>query len=242
MSTPALNEHTFEKINCAIDESIPAEASVMTLNGTINKSLILLSSVILTSLITYKFPLPAVVYWAVILIALIVGIIICYKPHKAPTLSPVYAVLEGLSIGSLSGLVDRVCEDHIAIQAVLCTLAVVFAMLAAYRFGIIQVNKTFRTILHGAVYGVLLYYTFLIFTSLCGLYIAPLYCGTWAMVIDLIICGIAAFCLAEDFDNIRIGIESQAPKWVEWYCSYALMVTIIWIYLQILRLLASRRR
>lgn len=254
MSNPALNARTFENfkisqtipddsngINNMINEALPYNAQAMSYNGTINKSLTLLTVVVLCSLVSYHCNLPIILNTVGVIAAFILGIFICYKPHLAPCLAPLYGICEGVAIGILSKLID-LAYGHVALEAVMCTMAVVFSMLAAYRLGIIKVTATFRTFFTGAIYGVLIYYIFLLFTSLCGVYFVPLYSGPASIIINLIICGIASFSLAMDFEDIKQGVECHAPKYMEWYCAYGLMVTIIWIYIEILKLLAASRR
>ncbi|MDO5295396.1 MAG: Bax inhibitor-1/YccA family protein [bacterium] len=257
MSNPVLNTEYFKQytqgtddsefadspdLNNIIDESIPYSAQAMTLAGTINKTITLLAIVVLTSLVTYHLPLPYFFFLGLGLLTVILAYLICRDPQQTPVLAPIYAFLEGLTVGSLSGLIDRAYNANIAIDAVLCTMAVIFAMLTAYRLGIIKVTKTFRTIVCGATMGILIYYILLLVAELCGWYVTTLDFGPWALISNGIICGIAAFNLAVDFDDIKNGIKYHAPKFLEWYCAFGLMVTIIWIYIEILRLLAVRRR
>lgn len=229
-------------LNNIIDESIPDSAQAMTLAGTINKTVTLLAIVALSSLVTYHLPLPFFFFLGLGVFTVILAYLICRDPQQTPVLATIYAFLEGLTVGSLSGLIDRAYNANIAIDAVLCTMAVIFAMLTAYRLGIIKVTKTFRTIVCGATMGILLYYIFLLVAELCGCYITTLDYSPWALIINVVICGIAALNLAIDFDNIKNGIKYQAPKVFEWYCAFGLMVTIIWIYIEILRIMAARRR
>ncbi|MBQ7567580.1 Bax inhibitor-1/YccA family protein [bacterium] len=240
MSSPVLNEETFNRFEFITDETIPDHARHMTLSGTINKAAFLLAIVIAASLISYNITMPIGLTLALIPITLILAIMIYFKPQHAPWLSSLYCGAEGLILGEISSYASET-YDGVVGEAIFCTMAVVFAMLAAYRFGIIKVNNTFRSVIYGATMGIALYYLFMLITRLFGLYITALHVGPIAIITNIVICGIAAFNLAIDFDNIKIGVDSNAPKLMEWYCAYSLMVTIIWVYIEILRLLGRRR-
>ena len=132
--------------------------------------------------------------------------------------------------------------DGIVGQAIFATFAVTFVMLGIYRSGLIKVNNKLRGVIVGATFAVLLLYLGDILVQLfAGHGLGFVHYGPISIIISLVICGIAAFNLLLDFDLITRGVAARAPKFMEWYCAYGVMVTIIWLYLEILKLLGRRK-
>ena len=173
----------------------------------------------------------------------IVAIIISFKPNLAQYLAPVYAVLEGLFLGAISAMFNQAFAESapgIVMNATLLTILTAFAMLVVYRTGLIKVNDKFIRIITTAVGAIALYYFVNIILSMFGVNLVMLHnSGPLSIGISLVIIGVAAFSLLLDFNFIEKASQQGAPKYMEWYGAFALMVTLIWLYLEILKLLAK---
>ncbi len=220
----------------------------MTLEGTVNKSFLLLVVLMACAL----WPWSQVVAGNLqavggemmlgLIGGLILALIVSFKPTTAPYLAVPYAALEGLVLGGISAQFN-LRYPGIAIEAVAATFAVAFVMLVLYRTRIIRVTDRFRHMVVGATLGIVLLYAaswILGFFHVAVPFInggGPLGIGFSVLVV-----GIAAFNLALDFDMIEQGAAGGAPKFMEWYGAFALMVTLVWMYLEMLRLLAKIQR
>ena len=220
----------------------------MTIQGAVNKSFLLLVVLMVCALWPWSQAaagnLQAV--GAEMMLGLIGGLvlalIVSFKPTTAPYLSVPYAALEGLVLGGISAQFN-LRYPGIAIQAVGATFAVTVIMLMLYRMRIIRVTNRFRAMVIGATGGIFLLY---LATWILGFFhvavpfinaATPLGIGFSVLVV-----GIAAFNLALDFDMIERGAAAGAPKYMEWYGAFALMVTLVWMYLEMLRLLTKIQR
>ena len=173
--------------------------------------------------------------------ALGVAFLTAFKPHLARFTSPVYALLEGLVVGAISHVFDAQW-DGIVLQAVGATVGVFAVMLALYGLRIIRVTDRFRRIVIGATLGVVLLYGVSLLFSLFGSTPSFLYDSSLLGIgLSVLVAGIAAFNLALDFDMIEKGSNMGAPKYMEWYGAFGLLVTLVWLYLELLRLLARLR-
>jgi uncharacterized YccA/Bax inhibitor family protein len=241
---PVLNDKTFS------GQTRPAALGErMTLQGAINKSFLLLVVLLASALWPWSQYLAtgdASAAGSSILIGALggfaVGLIISFKPTTAPYLATPYAALEGLAIGGLSALLER-RYPGIAIQAVGLTFGVLAVLLAAYSMRLIRVTQQFRTIVIGATGAIALLY---VVTMVLGLFHvnvpvlndpSPL-----GIIVSLVICGVAAMNLVLDFDLVESGVAQGAPRYMEWYCAFGLLVTLVWLYMEILRLLSKIRR
>jgi uncharacterized YccA/Bax inhibitor family protein len=220
----------------------------MTLAGVINRSAVLLLLVAgtATGVWAYSNSNPSVVYPMVMIGALggfAVAMVTSFKREWSPVTSPVYAVLEGLFIGGIS-LVMEQRFPGLVLQAVLLTFGVMFALLAAYQTRIIRPSETFKSVIVGATFGIVIVYLVSMVMQLFFHTEIPLINGSGPMGIafSLVVVGIAALNLVLDFDFIENGVASGAPKWMEWYAAFALTVTLVWLYIEILRLLSKMRR
>jgi uncharacterized YccA/Bax inhibitor family protein len=220
----------------------------MTLAGVINRSVILLLLVAgtATGVWAYSNSHPSVIYPMVMIGALggfAVAMVTSFKRDWSPVTSPVYAVLEGLFIGGIS-LVMEQRFPGLVLQAVLLTFGVMFALLAAYQTRIIRPSETFKSVIVGATFGIVIVYLVSMVMQLFFHTEIPLINGSGPMGIafSLVVVGIAALNLVLDFDFIENGVASGAPKWMEWYAAFALTVTLVWLYIEILRLLSKMRR
>ena len=189
---------------------------------------------------------------------LILALIISFKPKTAPVLAPIYAAAEGLFLGAFSlvvgGMVAGATQEGTAVsmgqtlvlQAITLTFAIVFAMLGLYAFRIIRPGAVFRSVVLTAVGGAILFGLVAFVMALLGnntliaLY-SPTNGGMVSVGFSLLLVGIASLCLILDFQMIDQGVQSGAPKYLEWYGGFALLVTIVWLYVELLRLLAKLR-
>jgi len=214
----------------------------MRLEGVINKTGILL--VLCTAAGTYSWTHPAL-QGPLILIGLIGGLIAClvgtFKPSTTPITAPLYAVLEGLCLGAISQMTELRWPGIVG-NAILLTLGVLGFMLALYAFRIIRVTDGMVKGIFAATAAVCLVYVVDMVLNLCGVHMPYIHeSGLVGIGLSLVIVGIAAFNLLVDFRIIEDRIQSQSPRYMEWYCGMALLVTLVWLYLEILRLLSKMR-
>jgi uncharacterized YccA/Bax inhibitor family protein len=221
----------------------------MTLQGSINKSFLLLVVLLAGAFWPWSQYLTtgdASVVGTPLLVGafggFILAMIISFKANLAPVLSVPYAALEGLALGSISALLER-RYPGIAIQAVGLTFAVFAVMLVAYKLNIIRATERFRSIVIGATGAIALVY---IVSMVLGFFhvAVPLLNSSspLGIVVSLVIVGVAALNLILDFDFIESGAAQGAPRYMEWYAAFGLLVTMVWLYLEILRLLSKMRR
>jgi uncharacterized YccA/Bax inhibitor family protein len=220
----------------------------MTLTGVIHRSVLLLLLVTgsAAGVWAYSNAHPAIISPAVMIGALggfVVGIATSFKRSWAPVMAPIYAILEGLFIGGIS-LVMEQRFPGLVLQAVLLTFGVAFALLAAYQSRIIRPSETFKSVIVGATFGIAAVYLLSMVLQLFFHNGIPLIhdSGPVGIIFSLVVVGIAALNLVLDFDFIESGVASGAPKWMEWYAAFALAVTLVWLYIEVLRLLAKMRR
>ena len=174
---------------------------------------------------------------------LIVAIVLMFKKEWSPFLAPAYALLEGLFVGAISASYNFVFAEKapfIIIQAVGLTMGVCIAMYLLYSFKIIRATQKFKAIVITATAGLAIFYLITFILSFFGISIPFLHEGsTFGIIFSLIVVGLAALNLIIDFDMIETGSELGAPKFMEWYGAFGLMVTVVWLYLEILRLLSK---
>lgn len=218
-----------------------------TISGTTTKSLLLVAVTLITgyfsmiytlSEILYTYQTPNVLIYGSAIAALIVAVITIFKPRTAPITAPIYAILEGVALGSLSAVFE-LKYPGIASTAVLSTFVVVITMLALWKFKIIVPTARFRSILTGAIAGVAMVYLLNVVLRLFGINFLPT-SGAMSIGISLIVCAIAAFSLVLDFDDIEYAVNQGLPKYYEYYNAFSLLVTICWLYVEILKLLSRR--
>jgi len=242
-SNPALNTGAFSKMEQA------TRGEGMTIDGAIAKTGIL----ILLSLITAGWTWvrfyasggnPAAVspfMMAGVFGGFILALATIFKREWAPITAPMYALAEGLFIGGVTALFEA-NYPGIAIQASALTFGTLVAMLVAYRSGFIQVTQGFRLGLLAATGGIALVYFGAILLSFFGVSVSFIYQGGFFGIgFSLFVVTIAALNLVLDFDLIEQGSHHNLPKYMEWYCGFALMVTLIWLYIEFLRLLSKAR-
>lgn len=222
----------------------------MTARGTINKFGFLFLMVIAGAAFTWhlysqgKDQTMMPLMFAGVFGGLITAIIISFKPKWAPFLAPAYGLLEGLFIGALSAIMNDVFAESypgIVIQAVGLTLGVAIAMFLLYNFRIIQPTQKFKSVVISATMGIAIFYGISLLLRLFGVQMDFLHMGNNSLLgigISLFVVVIAALNLILDFDMIEQGAEMGAPKYMEWYGAFGLLVTIVWLYVEMLRLLS----
>jgi uncharacterized YccA/Bax inhibitor family protein len=242
---PALTADTFQKVRPYDDVD-----SVMTLQGTVNKSAILLFLVFIASGWTWHLyyqapdPNPAVVYpWMIagIVGGLIFAFITIFKMEWAPITAPIYALLEGLAIGGLSAIAEAKFPG-IVLQAVGLTFGTLLALLAAYTSRLVKPTENFKLGIVAATGGIFLVYLATFILGFFGVAVPYIHGnGLIGIGFSVFVVIIAALNLVLDFDFIEGGVNKGAPKYMEWYGAFGLMVTLIWLYIEILRLLMKIR-
>lgn len=245
-ANPALSEAVFRNAGLAATDR-------MTIEGTVNKSALLIAIVFACAYFSWQsaYPggwaegsLPVIPGWYLpaILIAFVVSLVIIFKKTTAPMLAPVYAVLEGAALGALSALFEFRFPG-IVIQAVLCTMGTFLALLLAYRSGLIKATANFKLGVVAATGGIAIVYLIDLGLMFFGIRMPMIHeGGAIGIMFSLVVTVIAALNLVLDFDFIEQGAAQGAPKYMEWYAAFGLLVTLVWLYLEILRLLGKSRK
>ncbi|MFZ0393360.1 MAG: Bax inhibitor-1/YccA family protein [Terracidiphilus sp.] len=248
-SNPALGENTFRNVAGGGYGGAIDAAARMTLNGTVHKTGILLVCAFASAAWTwYRFmatgdPAAAGGLMTIGLIGgFICAIVTVFKKEWSPVTAPLYALLEGLALGGISAVINA-RYPGIALEAVGITFGVLFALLLAYTARIIKVTRKFALGIFAATGGIMLFY---LAQMLLGFFHIPLLPstngnGVIGIGFSLFVAAIAALNLVLDFDFIERGVNYGAPKYMEWYGAFGIMVTLVWLYLEILRLLTKLR-
>ena len=247
-SNPALGENTFRGLSSAQYGGVIDESTRMTLSGTINKTGILLLCVVATAAWTWRLFLQSRNFADVeplmlvgVFGGLIVAMVTVFKKEWSPVTSPIYALLEGLFLGGVSALLEQ-SYPGIAIQAVSLTFGTLFVMLLAYRSGLIPVTQKLRMGIVAATGGIMVFYLLQMLMGFFGFQFTSINgSGFIGIGFSLFVVAIAALNLVLDFDFIEHGVEAGAPKYMEWYGAFGIIVTLVWLYLEILRLLSKLR-
>ena len=214
----------------------------MTIGGTVNKTF--LSLLILVGSAYYSWTnigIANILVLPSIVISLIVAIITIRNKHWSPTTVPIYAVLQGIFLGVISNVFNSMYEG-IVITAVSYTLCILFALLSIYRLGLIKATENFKLGIAAATGGIALLYIINFVMSFFGSGIPLMDINNASMMsigFSVFVIIIAALSLVVDFDFIEEGAEKGAPKYMEWFGAFGLMVTLVWLYLEILKLLAK---
>jgi len=243
MANPMLNSKTFSGAR------VMPGAETMSIEGTANKTgLLLLICLATASWIwtqTYNTIDPTVArpwMYGGLFGGLILAFVTIYRPQWAPITSPLYAALEGLALGGISALYATAIPG-ILVQAVCLTFGTLFVMLLAYRSGVIRATPRFRKVIGIAMGAILLYYVATMVMGLFGVNTSYFNAGgTLGILVSVVIVAVAALRMVLDFDMIARGVQEGAPKAMEWYGAFALVVGLIWLYLEILNLLAKVNR
>lgn len=242
---PTLSE---QKFTSTILDNVIDHSNSMTIKGTLNKFGFLFLMVLGTSFYSWKEyanggnVMPLILTGAIG--GLIVAIVVSFKKEWSPYLAPLYALLEGLFVGAVSAYYNYAFADkapNIVINAVGLTFGVAIAMYFLYSFRIIKATEKFKSVIITATVGIAIFYLLVFVLRLLGLENMPfLHEGSvFGIIFSLFVVTIAALNLILDFDMIERGAELGAPKYMEWYGAFGLVVTIVWLYLEILRLLSK---
>ncbi|WP_145039625.1 Bax inhibitor-1/YccA family protein [Paenibacillus sp. Y412MC10] len=234
---PTLNEDTFEKSGYYNNQE------TMTIGGTVNKSFMLLALLIGAAVISWVMffngyeVFPFMIGGAIG--GFVLALIISFVPKAAPYLAPIYAILEGFFLGALSAHYEYLYYG-ITLQAALLTMCIFLGMLLAYRTGLIRATPGFKKGIIAATIGIALVYLFSMVLGLFGVTVPYLHDSTPIGIgISVVIIIIAALNFVLDFNFIEEGAQHGAPKYMEWYGSFGLLVTLVWLYIEIIRLLAK---
>lgn len=247
---PALKESTF--LDLGSGTVVSRDAGAMTLNGTVNKTGILLLLSVLTAAFAWTQSVvtgpdgtpmvaPGVTVYALggAIGGFILALVTVFKKTWSPVTAPLYALVEGFFLGAISAVFE-LKYPGIVFQAVLLTFGTLGALLAAYRSGLIRATENFKLGVVAATGGIALVYLVSMGLRLFGKDIPLIHeSGLVGIGFSLFVVVIAALNLVLDFDFIESGVEAGAPKYMEWYGAFGLMVTLVWLYIEFLRLLAK---
>ncbi len=235
-------------LKSSVFEGLREDASRMTINGTITRTLILLVLVVSSALFTWSKVMAGDVAGAVPWMigggigGLVFCLITCFAQRAAPITAPIYAVCEGLLLGALSAFMQARYKG-IVLEAVLLTIGTLFGLLLAYRTGLVRATEKFKMGVIAATIGIAVVYLISMVMRMFGTNIPYIHdSGTIGICFSLFVVVIAALNLVLDFDFIEQGEAAGAPKYMEWYAAFGLMVTLIWLYIEFLRLLSKLRR
>jgi uncharacterized YccA/Bax inhibitor family protein len=239
-ANPALHGKTFKIANTT--------GNVMTLSGTVNKTAILLAFIVASGYWSWNVYLKDVanetnnvmpLMIAGIIGSLIAAIVTIFKKQWAPISAPIYALFEGLALGGISAMYNAKFNG-IVVQAVGLTLGILASLLVAYKSGLIKPTENFKLGIVAATGGIFVVYLVSFVLGMFGTGIPMIHgSGLVGIGFSIVVVIIASLNLVLDFDFIEEGVENGAPKYMEWYGAFGLMVTLVWLYLEILRLLAK---
>lgn len=241
-SNPTLSEKAFS-------ESVSGMEQPMTMQGTVNKCAILLALVCVPGFFVWQKVMSnptSAMPWVIggFITGFVLCLITCFKREWSPVTAPLYAMAQGLALGGISAMYETQFNG-IVTQAVLLTVGTLLAMLALYTMRIIQPTRKFMLGVFAATAGIALTYLIGIVLRLFGFEMSFLYGNGWFSIgFSIVVVIVAALNLIMDFATIEQGAQNRAPKYMEWYAAFGLLVTLVWLYLEILRLLskfASRR-
>lgn len=239
---PTLSEKRFEKTMQGY-----SDGSTMTKSGTLNKFGLMMLLVIASASFTWKAAAEGkdVMPWMLggAIGGLIVVIALSFRPQWSPIGAPIYALLTGAFVGGISAYYNNAFAEiapNIIMQAVGLTFGVVIAMFGLYHFKIIKATERFRSVVFTATAGIAIFYVLSWVLGMFGVTMPLIHENTtMGIIFSLVVVAIAALNLILDFDMIERGSEMGAPKFMEWYGAFALVVTIVWLYIEILRLLSK---
>jgi uncharacterized YccA/Bax inhibitor family protein len=246
---PVLKDSTF--LDLSSGSVYPGSTNAMTLNGTVNKTGILLLLTVVTSAFAWSQTMvqtpegmqvaPGAMIYMIggAIGGFVLALVTAFKKEWSPVTAPLYALVEGFFLGTISAIYNAQFEG-IVLQAVMLTFGTLFALLFAYRSGLIKATENFKLGVAAATGGIFLIDLATIVLGLFGINIPYIHeSGLIGIGFSLFVIVIAALNLVLDFDFIESGVEAGAPKYMEWYGAFGLMVTLVWLYIEFLRLLAK---
>ena len=245
-SNPFLSDSAIERSTNSVNETqlVQGRAGHMTVSGAVNKSLImgaiLLGTGFVSASLSYENPAAYMwLMWVGVIGGLISVLIASFRPTTAPISAPLYAAFEGLALGTISGVYAKILYPGVVINSVLLTMLALFTMLVLYRTGIIKPTEKFKSIVMTATGAIAVIYLANMVMHMFGSGIPYLHqMNPIGIGISLLVIGVASLNLILDFDQFEKGEQAQAPKHYEWLAALGLMVTLVWLYIEILRLVA----
>ena len=231
------------KANTFIQRQTTIDTGMMTITGTVNKTALGLLLLMTTAIFTWNMsptdPRISALIMVGIFGGLITAIITVFKRHLAPYTTPIYALLEGLALGGISRFFETLYPG-IVNQAVFLTFGTLAALLFAYRSGLIKPTENFKLGIVAATGGIFFVYIISFILGLFGVQVPLIHSNSnFGILFSFGVVVIAALNLVLDFDFIEEGAEIGAPKYMEWFGAFGLLVTLVWLYLEILHLLAK---
>lgn len=226
-----------------VDNDVIDYNQTMTVSGTINKSFLMLILLIASAAITWSMTFsgynPIVLTIGGAIVGLILVVIASFKPQYSTFLAPGYAIFEGLFIGGISAIFEAMYPG-IVIQAVGATFVTFVVCFALYKYEVVKVTEQFKSIVIAATLAIATYYVISWLLSMFTSF-APVHHGnSWTSIgISVFVIVIAAMNLFLDFDQIEKGAQSKLPKYMEWFGAMGLMITLVWLYVEFLRLLSK---
>ncbi len=243
-NNPFFRTKSFKENNDVVthDAVIIDRNETMTVSGTINKSFLMLILLIASAAITWSMANPIVFAIGGAIVGFILVLIAVFKPQYSGFLAPGYAIFEGLFIGGISAIFE-VKYPGIVIQAVSCTFVTFMVCFGLYKYEIVKVTEKFKSVVLAATLAIATYYLFSWLLSMFTSF-QPVHYGNSMMSIGIsaFVIVIAALNLFLDFDQIEKGVEQKMPKYMEWYGAMGLMITLVWLYIEFLRLLSKLNR
>ena len=234
-ANPALSAKTFAGME-------GSTGKVMTVDGTVDRVAMSLAILLACGYLTYSMEITGLIFVGVIG-GLIVALVTIFKKHLSPITVPIYAALEGVALGGISFIFNQIYEG-IAFQAIFLTLAILFSLLFAYRTRLIKASENFKLGVAAATGGIFIVYMLSFVMSFFGSGLPIMDVNNSSLLsigFSLFVVVIASLNLVLDFDFIEQGAEMGAPKYMEWYGAFGLLVTLIWLYIEMLHLLAKMR-
>jgi len=236
---PVFNESRLEELQ------VSDTSGAMTLSGAIGKTAFLTflcfaSAAVAWSYAPAIFSFGKIAFYGLPIFGFILAMIGVFSPKSSPLVAPVYAVVEGVFLGAISMVINQ-GGDAIVTQAVALTFGILFAMLGLYQTRIITVTERFRSIIVAATGGVVIFYLIAMALRFFGVPVPLLHdASALGVGFSVLVIGLAAFNFLLDFDLMERFAEARAPKYYEWYCGLGFLVTLVWLYLEVLRLLSRR--
>lgn len=240
-NNPMLSDNAINKASTHAGPIDRTGGGLMTTSGAVSKTIILVLILLTTTLYSFRYPLPIFMPIGALGGAALY-FLTSFKPHLAPTTAPIYAVLKGLFVGAVSASYAA-AYGGIVFQAVSLTIGTLLSMLVIYQTGIIKVTQKFRMGVSMAVGAIMIVYLISWLGHFVGFTIPFIHeSGPIGIGITVVIIGVAALNLLLDFDNFEKGEQKGAPKYMEWYFSMGLLFTLVWLYIEFLRLLGKLNR
>lgn len=234
-SNPFMSDKNY---NEAILDSAISEGKTMTVNGAVNKTFMLMGVLLVTAAFSWLYA-SSTLMWGGAIGGLIMVFVTIWKKEHSAILAPIYALCEGLFLGSISKFYALAAYSGIVMNAIMLTMAILFMMLFIYKTGIIKVTQKFRMGVVMATGAILVVYILSWVLGMFGVTIPFLHQGgMMGMGISLVIIGIASLNLLLDFDNFERGEQAREPEYMEWFSAMGLLITLVWLYVEILRFLA----